>query len=346
MSRERHRRRWSALGGGGVLLLVGLVGWLSPPGQDAWLFSRSTSELSALVRANPGLARARYHLAAALLREGSPRQALEVAGEGAGLAPRDVRLPWVAGAAAIEVGDLPRAAAYLQKARELGGPGPELLRSSAALALRQGNHPEALARLEQRTRAAKEDAEAWLLLARCRGELGMPRESLAAAKEAIRLRPRESRFWVELAEAYLRLDENGRAVFAAHRATTLDRRSRRAWLVTGRVLGRNARSPSEEADADLGFQQAVGAELPGELPPEAMAEYGRYLLQHQAPIGAIPYLEQARARAPRDPSLTFLLAHAYRRTGRGKEAGELFRLLQRQRCLPEGASAAPAGPSR
>ncbi|RMH23413.1 MAG: tetratricopeptide repeat protein [Acidobacteria bacterium] len=308
---------------------------------------------------------ARAVIGAVDLELGQPSRALERLAPLADDPAADAFVLTAAGRAALALGQLERAGAYLERAVKLAPRSPAV-RALGLLRGRQGRTVEAFQHLRPWALTHPEDYEARLAAALCAVELGRvpdagklleglsdddPKVALLRGKwlflsgdprAAIELlRPRLAHappplardLRSVLAECYLRIGESEQAieVLAGHVAGDpwLGLFLGRAYYQAGRLDEAAATLAPVAAGLDAG-DETLAARGQSGLAGAVFLEYGRVLLTNGDAAGGLPYLERASKLRPDDRQVWQSLGQALVTVGRREEgmaALERFRQL-------------------
>jgi tetratricopeptide (TPR) repeat protein len=181
--------------------------------------------------------------------------------------------------------------------------------------LRQEKAKEAIQAFQVALSLSPDSALAWAGLAQSRWKHQLRSEAMLAAAHGSKLASRQPAAWRALALFYAEAGEFGKAADCEERwaeATPGDSQSRtraaRYYAAAGKSY-RSGKQPGKAADA---FQKAISL-APDQ--PEAYFEFAAMLLDHRTPEPAIPVLQEAAARFPKDTEFRRLLGLAHYQIG-------------------------------
>jgi tetratricopeptide (TPR) repeat protein len=190
--------------------------------------------------------------------------------------------------------------------------------------LRRDKPKEAATRFQSAIEIAPKSALAWVGLAQSRLKLSARPESLEAAARAGKLAPNEPAAWRALAIFYADAKDFSKAAGCEEKwslASPGDSQSKArtaGFYISAGKAERAAKQPAKAVDF---YQRAIRL-VPDE--PEPYFELAALLLDHRTPEPAVPVLDSAISRFPKDPEFRRLLGLAQYQLGNMPQAISAF----------------------
>ena len=190
--------------------------------------------------------------------------------------------------------------------------------------LRQNKPKEAVIRFQSAIELAPKSALAWVGLAQSRLKLPARPPALEAAGRAVQLAPEEPAAWRALAIFYAESEDFSKAAECEERwslASPGDSQSKgrtAEYYVSAGKAERAAKQPAKAADS---YQRAIRL-APDD--PKPYFELAALLLDHRTPEPAVPFLDSAISRFPKDPEFRRLLGLAQYQLGNVPQAISAF----------------------
>lgn len=214
---------------------------------------------------------ARLHQAFTLLQQGRARDALAIANEVAGRAPRSVDALHLLALCHRAAGEVGAATAAFERALALAPNDARLLNNYANHLRRAGDLPRAVELYRRALATTPDHGEAWMNLGLALGDAGDAAGACQALERAVALRPHVSAVWQALGAARREADDLEGAEQALRQAVALDARNGAAWTSLG-VIRRLVGDPSQALEC---YAEARRAGFSG--PELADAEASAYL---------------------------------------------------------------------
>ncbi|MEV4783198.1 XrtA/PEP-CTERM system TPR-repeat protein PrsT [Burkholderia sp. LMU1-1-1.1] len=298
------------------ILLAGVVEYNLDSTQQAERYLRK------YVESNPNNSYANSMLAATLLREKQPAEAMRVLRDTLKEGQAGPQLLALAGKSAIATGDYDKASEYLRQATKLA-PDQAVLRTSLGLSeMLGGAEVSGLANLEAATALDAKSVVATTALVRAELDLKHYDKALAAAARLVKVQPDDADAVLLLALAQHGKDDRAAARASYERALAL--RPGHLDVVRGLV-----RLDLQEGRDDAAEQRLKKlAKDKGPVAVEAMSMLAELAVRRGRPAEATGWLEQAHAAAPDALEPALRLALQYLGVDQGAKALTMARKLQ------------------
>lgn len=298
------------------ILLAGVVEYNLDSTQQAERYLRK------YVESDPNNSYANSMLAATLLRENQPAEAMRVMRDTLKEGQAGPQLLALAGKSAIATGDYDKARDYLREATRLA-PEQAVLRTSLGLSeILGGAEASGLANLEAATVLDAKSVVATTALVRAELDLKRYDKALAAAGRLVKVQPDDADAVLLLATAQHGKDDRAAARKSYERALAL----RPGFLDAVRGLVRLDLAEGRDDAAEQRLRKL--AREKGRTGVEAMSMLAELSVRRGRPAEATGWFEQAHAAAPDALEPALRLALHYLGVGQGGKALTMARKLQ------------------
>lgn len=298
------------------ILLAGVVEYNLDSTQQA------ERHLRKYVESNPNNSYANSMLAATLLREKQPAEAMRVLRDTLKDRQPDVQSLALAGKSAIDTGDYDKATEYLRQATKLA-PEQAVLRTSLGLSeVLGGAEASGLVNLEQATELDAESVAAGGALVRVELDLKHYDKALAAAERLAKFQSNNAEVMLLMGLAQHGKDDRDAARKSYERALAL----RPGYLDAVRGLVRLDLLEGSDVAAEQRLKKLAEDKGPGAT--QAMSMLAELAVRRGRPAEATAWLERAHSTAPEALEPALRLALQYLSVDQGGKALTLARKLQ------------------
>lgn len=292
------------------------------------------------LKADPRLVPIYFNLGVAYFRAGRYQEAIGPFEQFLQTRPNDPRARQLRAVSLIEAAQYKRGIAELEELSRERPNDPAILFALAGAHIRLGDETRGRELMEQLHGLNLPPAPVHLL----RGMLLYRAEQYDDAEkeleEALRLEPRSSAALAALGRLRLRVNDDSAAIDYFQKALAIQPQDWESNYQLGVLLGRRGQEERARKYLLSSLEQRANY-------PDPMYFLGKLELSQNHPLLAVKWLEKAATLAPKQESIRFLLARAYKQAGqdgRAKAETAEFRRLQQQRLQRDRKAMDPAQP--